>query len=189
MNAALVLITLGLAVILILALPLLRGRDGAGARAPQPAPQREPEPSTAGAEALREIEFDRAMGKLSEEDYLALRAQYEQALAARNARRPSSGGGAPAAVPSPGQPAGAAAVEASRGGDTPPSDPEEHAEWLVRRARQVTIACPECGERPEPDARYCSNCGRYLERCPSCGQAVEELGARFCSHCGAPLAA
>lgn len=189
MNAALVLIALGLAVILILAAPLLRRRDGADPGAAPLRPDAEPEPSDADAEALREIELDRAMGKLSEEDYLALRAQYERQMEARVAERPSSRGGAPSPAAAPTPPVGGTAVDARRSGDTPPSDPEELAEWLVRRAREVTITCPACGVRPEPDARYCSNCGRYLERCPACGGAVEELGARFCSHCGAPLAA
>jgi len=39
--------------------------------------------------------------------------------------------------------------------------------------------------RPESDAAYCSNCGRYLrDRCADCGAPVEELDARFCVGCG-----
>ena len=50
--------------------------------------------------------------------------------------------------------------------------------------------CPECGPRPEPDAAYCSNCGRYLrDRCADCGAPVQALDARYCVGCGNRLAA
>ena len=45
--------------------------------------------------------------------------------------------------------------------------------------------CATCGPRPEPDARYCSSCGRFLGGpCPRCGAAMDQPGARFCSACG-----
>lgn len=64
-------------------------------------------------DALREIEFDRATGKLSDVDYDELKASYTQK--AINAMRGSSG-----------------------------------------------AVCENCGERPEPDAKFCSRCGRPL---------------------------
>lgn len=66
-------------------------------------------------EALRELEFDRQTGKISDADYTALKARYtEEAVVAMRAR--ASGAG----------------------------------------------ACPDCGSRPESDARFCSKCGASL---------------------------
>ena len=110
--------------------------------------------------ALREIEFDRATGKLSDSDYGELHARYtERALAAMRG--------------------GAASV--------PGGDPAEVA-VLAYRARLRD--CGTCGPRPEPDAVYCSTCGRYLPgACGSCGNAVSEPAATYCGACGRQLAA
>ena len=113
--------------------------------------------------ALREIEFDRATGKLSDADYTQLKAAYtRQALA--DMRRT-----APAAV---------ASAE------------HDELEAVIRAYRAERPACPQCGPRPEPDAAFCSTCGRYLPgSCEQCGRRVEETGARFCAACGHRLAA
>lgn len=43
------------------------------------------------------------------------------------------------------------------------SDEEIEAAIRSYRARESTgISCPVCGARPEPDAVYCSSCGRQL---------------------------
>ena len=112
--------------------------------------------------ALREIEFDRATGKLSDADYSALREQYaSQALAAMR-----SGKGTPA----------------------PATD--DPAEAAVRAYRAMHATCGKCGIRPELDAIYCSNCGSYLPgKCGSCGVAVTAAGVRYCIDCGIRLAA
>ena len=113
--------------------------------------------------ALREIEFDRATGKLSDTDYAELKSRYTaRALAAMRAR-------------------------GERGADATPEDLVE-ATVLAYRARLKS--CARCGPRPEPDAVYCSNCGSYLdEKCAGCGRVVEEAGAAFCAGCGRQLAA
>jgi hypothetical protein len=115
--------------------------------------------------ALREIEFDRATGKLSDSDYAELKSRYTaQALAAMRAR-----GGADA-------PGGAS--------------PEDLVEATVLAYRSRLKSCAQCGPRPEPDAVYCSSCGAYLdEKCAGCGRVVEEAGAAFCAGCGRQLAA
>jgi hypothetical protein len=64
-------------------------------------------------DALREIEFDRATGKLSDVDYDSLKASYTQK-----------------------------AITAMRASGS--------------------AVCDSCGERPEPDAKFCSRCGRAL---------------------------
>jgi hypothetical protein len=113
--------------------------------------------------ALREIEFDRATGKLSDTDYAELKARYTaRALAAMRA-------------------SGAA-------GD--PGVEVDAVEQAVLAFRARIRSCARCGPRPEPDAIYCSNCGAYLEeKCAGCGRVVEEAGAAFCAGCGRQLAA
>ena len=114
--------------------------------------------------ALREIEFDRATGKLSDADYAQLKDRYtRQALA--NMRRPA---GAPLVT----------------------TDSEDDVEAAIRAYRSERQTCAEHGSRPEPDAIFCSECGRYLAgRCEQCGRHVQEVGARFCAACGHRLAA
>jgi double zinc ribbon protein len=117
--------------------------------------------------ALREIEFDRATGKLSETDYGELKAQYtRQAILAMrqqdSADSPSAG-----------------AIHL-----------EDEIEAAVRAYRAQHLTCPTCGPRPESDAAFCSTCGRYLhDRCADCGAPVVALDARYCMSCGNRLAA
>jgi hypothetical protein len=66
-------------------------------------------------DALREIEFDHATGKLSESDYAELKASYTQRAVADMRTGPSG-----------------------------------------------AVICERCGPRPEPDAQFCSECGRLL---------------------------
>ena len=110
--------------------------------------------------ALREIEFDRATGKLSDGDYDELRTRYTER-----------------------------ALSALRAADTGPSVDDE-AEAAVRAYRSRLKQCAACGPRPEPDAVYCSSGGSFLPgACGSCGAAVTEPGAAFCTSCGRQLAA
>ena len=83
--------------------------------------------------ALKEIEFDRETGKLSERDYDMLKARYS-----------------------------AEALSAIAEEDSPPPavDPAVPAVPAVSAA--VRLSCASCGPRPEPDAVYCSTCGRKL---------------------------
>jgi hypothetical protein len=113
--------------------------------------------------ALREIEFDRATGKLSDNDYAELRRTYaERALREIRAVKPEQA--APAA----------------------PLDP---IEARVRAYRMTHRECPTCGLRPEPDAIYCSTCGGYLDGvCPRCEAKITEPSSAFCASCGATLA-
>jgi hypothetical protein len=117
--------------------------------------------------ALREIEFDRATGKLSEDDYLSLKAKYEAAaLAAIQAEerspRPLVTGQAP----------------------EHPSPPPEAGHAM----------CPACGPRPEAAPVFCSSCGRSLvaqgrgPRCWHCGAGLPD-DARFCAECGGAVGA
>ena len=112
--------------------------------------------------ALREIEFDRATGKLSDADYAQLKERYtREALASM---RRSDATGAPRR--------------------------DDEVEAAIRAYRAQRPQCTDCGPRPEADAIFCSNCGRYLPgTCAQCGRHVAESGARFCASCGTRLAA
>jgi hypothetical protein len=121
-------------------------------------------PQTVALRALKEIEFDRATGKLSDADYNELKAKYTaEALAALKAEQ-----GAPSAV--------------RRAPEVIPSVPR-----TAHSAR-----CPVHGSRPEPDAVFCSECGRRLGSAPAycsrCGSALES-DSRYCNRCGARVAA
>ena len=158
---------------------------------PAPAQRRarpgRPEPSARdeAVAALREVEFDRETGKLSDSDYAALKGRYtDEALAAMRAETPDlsvvSGGGELRT--------GAGTGQGSSVGGRSGSD--DAIEDEIRRAREQALTCTACGPRPEPDAVYCSGCGRYLPgRCAGCGAAADEPGARYCASCGGSLAA
>jgi hypothetical protein len=119
--------------------------------------------------ALKEIEFDRETGKLSDADYAALKARYTaEALAAMRAEERSV---LPAAVES----VIAARVRVLR---APHGEPG-------------AIACPTCGPRPEADAVFCSTCGVRLGAPAACSQCGCRLtpDSRFCERCGVQVAA
>ena len=136
--------------------------------APRRVESRQRAPDDSAILALREIEFDRATGKLSESDYLELKKTYS-ARALGELRRQSVRNGA-----------GSDAASAG-----PSLDPIDDR---VREYRLTHRACPTCGVRPEPDATYCSTCGHFLDRlCPRCSSAITEPGATFCATCGVTL--
>ncbi len=144
-------------------------------RLPASAPPTRANERDSAVDALREIEFDRATGKLSEDDYSELKTRYTgQAIVAM--RREQAAGAETTADGAP-EPA-----------DGTPSDDELEA--VVRAFRKEQQGCPTCGPRPEADALFCSNCGRYLhDRCAGCGAPVIASDARFCINCGSRLAA
>lgn len=126
----------------------------------------EPVPGSA-IEALREIEFDRETGKLSDDDYDGMKVRYTtQALVELREQD--------AAALS-----GASAVGAT-----------DLAERMVQKYRPGSTICHTHGLRPEPDALFCSECGAYLPgKCELCSTPVTAAGAHFCTGCGHLLAA
>ena len=155
---------LGAVIVWLVVSPIVRP----GVRPPRAVEPPEPEETARGAAvaALREIEFDRETGKLSDEDYTSLKARYTgEGLAALRAE-------SSAAAPGPDLEAMIAARVRLLGGADPP-------------------ACGICGPRPEPDAAFCSTCGRRLDpgnACASCGAALSP-GSACCDRCGASVAA
>ena len=170
-------VLVALAVLLLVLEPLMRGAGGqafsSGDSTDVPEffdPEESDSPKFRALTALREIEFDRATGKLSDEDYAKLKAQYS-----------------------------AAALEAIRAEETiesaVPDPPDDLAEEAVERAKSGAGVkdCPVCGRSPQSDSVVCSTCGCFLAapepkpRCASCGSAVQ-IEATFCGQCGSQTA-
>ena len=122
-------------------------------------------PQAVALRALKEIEFDRATGKLSDADYDTLKARYTaEALAALRAEHSGS-------------------EKRETGNVGAPSSPV---------SRVPSPACPKHGPRPESDAQFCAECGARLASAPGycsrCGASLES-DARYCHSCGARVAA
>jgi hypothetical protein len=84
------------------------------------------------SDELEELELDHAMGRVSEADYV----RWKTALGTDD---PVSDAAPPA------------------------TDARAKAESLVRQwSEKPRRRCEKCGERPEPDAQFCSNCGAGL---------------------------
>jgi hypothetical protein len=159
---------LGLAAVWLVLQPLLHpARSAAPVFEPLDA---EETPKGIALAALKEIEFDRETGKLSEADYEMLKSKYT--AAALDALRAES-----AAVPDDLEVLIAARARALRSAlaSTSPGAP----------------SCSICGPRPELDALFCSNCGRRLPMAGACGRCGAPLGpdSRFCEQCGSQVAA
>jgi rRNA maturation endonuclease Nob1 len=172
---AVVALLVGMAILWLVLDPLLRPA------APRPRVDEpiDPEETPKGIAltALKEIDFDRETGKLSESDYQLLKAKYT-----------------------------AAALEAMRQEKAVGSDDIEALVAAKVRAFRLAAtstttiplssvggspACSACGPMPEPDARFCSSCGRRLPTplvCDRCGSALNP-DSRFCESCGSQVAA
>lgn len=89
------------------------------------------------SDELAELELDREMGRVSEADYQRWRAELERA------------------TPAP--------AVADKVAVVVPGNAVSRAEDLVRVWREAPRpTCSTCGVRPEPQARFCSNCGASL---------------------------
>jgi double zinc ribbon protein len=161
----------GLAALWLVLKPLINPRP----QVPLPAEPVDPEETPKGVAltALREIEFDRETGKLSDPDYHLLKTKYT-AAALEALRAESVGEGA--------------------GSD----DLEAMIAARVRSLRSAAASmppalprCPTCGPRPESDAVFCSSCGVRLPQHAGCTRCGAELppDSRFCAACGSQVAA
>ncbi len=123
--------------------------------------------------ALKEIEFDRETGKLSDADYQYLKDKYT-AEALEVLREEGTG--------APGMPGDVEALIAHR---------VQALRFAAASAPPGAPTCPSCGVRPEPDALYCSTCGSRLPAPAACGRcgAALSAGSRFCEGCGGRVAA
>ncbi len=128
--------------------------------------------------ALKEIEFDKATGKLSDTDYQELYARYS--AEAIEAMRQDDGGGVGAGVGAGAAPDVEALVAA-----------EVRSLQAVEGQVDRQPTCDTCGVRPEPDAVFCSTCGKLLTHPAPCGEcgAPLEPGGHFCGRCGTAIEA
>lgn len=126
--------------------------------------------------ALKEIEFDRETGKLSDIDYEFLKAKYTgvalEALRVERAVAEVDDVEAMIALRVRTLRSASASAPPVRSSDTPPQ-------------------CSTCGPRPEPDALFCSTCGIRLPLAGACAGCGAALGpdSLFCELCGARVAA
>jgi uncharacterized OB-fold protein len=141
----------------------------------------------AAFQALRELNFDHKVGKVSDEDFIAFEGNLKQ-HAADTLRALDE-------------------WEAAADDDL---DLEMEAEIEARRHALAAPAnghdapglpCPTCGKPALGSDRFCSSCGADLtlarvhvaappviaHACPACGQPYQP-GDRFCGNCGQPLA-
>lgn len=153
---------LALAVMGYVLWPMLRGSEPL--ESDDSVPEAEETRRGRAVNALREIEFDHATGKLAEDDYAALRERYT-----------------------------AEAVAAARADSALSSAERGDLEDMITARRKALAAgggpadCVTCGPRPEADARFCSTCGERLptgRSCVSC-RAVVPADGIFCELCGA----
>jgi cytochrome c-type biogenesis protein CcmI len=139
MNEMVVVAAIGVVAAVFILRPLLRGRGSA----PRPGAPREsrnvvPPAVAVASEELAELELDRAMGRVSEEDFERWRGQIEAGVVVDEGRQPAATG-------------------------PEPTDAKAKVEALIRRWSEAPRpSCLNCGLRPEPEARYCSNCGASL---------------------------
>jgi cytochrome c-type biogenesis protein CcmI len=92
-------------------------------------------------QALRELEFDHAMGKLDAGDYRALKEKLENRALAAMARR----------------------EQAPRPSPSAPAAPVAASPQSISPARIVALNfCPQCGTRAGAAHKFCANCGAAL---------------------------
>lgn len=111
--------------------------------------------------AIAELDFDHAMGNLSDRDYLDLRDKYKLKALALLKREDEI---APVAAPAT----------------------EESAPEVISAVNPR--GCGSCGALIDPGDKFCSSCGTTIgDGCPGCGSEYT-AGAAFCAHCGHRLA-
>jgi ribosomal protein L40E len=139
--------------------------------------------------ALKDLEFERGVGKVSEADYTRLEASYRarakavlagldrdlgpwrekaEQLARAHAPQPSD---APAASPavSPGQPA--TTPSASAAADDANASRDTAAATAAKSDSDARVRCAKCGAQNDADAVFCKKCAATLADAPAEGSA------------------
>jgi DNA-directed RNA polymerase subunit RPC12/RpoP len=154
--------------------------------------------------AIKDLDFDYEMGKVSPEDYetLLTRVKLE---AARIRRQIDLAGHAGEAEPADER------LDAEieqliaqlRRAETPQDETllaevEAEIERLQEASETSPQTCPHCGKILQADDQFCSGCGQPIEQpeieqsearsqlCPECGYQFQE-GDAFCARCGSAL--
>jgi cytochrome c-type biogenesis protein CcmI len=162
-------------VALFVAAPLGIGLVGARAKsAGQLQAERHEHERALAVQGLRELEFDREMGKLSDADYESMhQALEDRALTAMaaiekireqaaNAKKPIVTPLTPRKLaPAPRRidpiPTLVLHMDPPRAQPTPPPTPS---------ASHKIIFCPQCGMRAAPDSKFCAQCGIAIKPFP-----------------------
>jgi len=123
--------------------------------------------------AIKDLENDHALDKLSDADYKSLRAKYEAKAVAILQELDNAVGSKPSA-------------RVVRNDEA-----VEREIARLRRASATTngvLKCPKCGTPHTAEDVFCAKCGASLRgvRCPSCGKRAA-VGDKFCAKCGKPL--
>ncbi|MBI4787967.1 MAG: zinc-ribbon domain-containing protein [Chloroflexi bacterium] len=123
--------------------------------------------------AIKDLEFDHTLGKLSDADYRTMRAKYETKAVAVLQQLDG--------------------LAAARGHPPRAAESDEQIEREVRGLRRHSVEvgstkCPKCGAAHAPGDAFCAKCGASLRgaRCPTCGTRAA-LGDQFCARCGARI--
>jgi hypothetical protein len=112
--------------------------------------------------AIKELEFDRAMKKLSDEDFRDMAGKL-RARATRLMRQLDAGAGYREKIEKDlATRAGAMASEAPSGRDLPGSQGQGRPAATAGAATIAGRACAACATINDPDARFCKECGARL---------------------------
>ena len=143
-------------------------------------------------EAIKDLAFERDMGKLSEEDYRQLDYQYRARAVnilqnLERVEKSTLGDDLDAWIEE--------AVRAARQRQASPKAAKEkksrsrRSRRSKRRPAAKSAQCPSCDRPYGVGDRFCSGCGTALPPlCDSCG-ATSRPESRFCTQCGAELSA
>jgi hypothetical protein len=161
----------------------------------------EEEQKRAVLRALKDLEYERSVGKISEDDYHEYSARYraeakrliqtldenlaegrkqvERELERRLARLAKSSADNEAGVEA-----------ASTNSSTAPSETQEVLEKSAKSSALALRACNACDAKNELDARFCKACGKAMagadeQLCSACPARHAQTNER-CPDCGAP---
>jgi hypothetical protein len=152
--------------------------------------------------ALRDLDFDHATGKIADDDYAPQRAQLVAQGVAVLKQLDELGAVGERLQPGADriEQAVAARRRARRDGEGESDDPIEAAIAARRRSASAPVSasgavgaplqgvtCPHCGAAAQAGDRFCSRCGQSLSlTCAACGTPAHP-DDRFCARCGAKL--
>ncbi len=146
-------LVLAIAAVALVLEPILRGSPAPAAPSADAEPEEDPRErrKEQALAALKEIEFDRATGKLSDADYEKMLARYTRE--AVEALREAEAGAGTAGGNGHGPAAAVAAAPAAA------DDPVERLIAEARRAGKGRRFCTNCGAALEGKGRFCVECG------------------------------
>jgi ribosomal protein L40E len=133
--------------------------------------------------ALKDLEFDHALGKIGDKDYAELSARYREQ--AKAILREIEGAVLPQRARAEEL---ARAYLAKRGTGLASVKPREGNTGAVLARAGERVTCTRCQASNEKDAVFCKGCGATLGEkvCVACATRSEE-NAAFCKKCGRPL--